>query len=78
MNGSTEALAVSEALTDGAVCGLFAGFVLLLFLGYLNADPGLPFSAIAAVLLLAALGTLFGSNWRADRRARGSESPPLT
>lgn len=70
--------AYPEAVTDGIVSGLFAGFVLLLFLGYLNADPGLPFSTIAAVFLVGSLGTLFWANWRADRRGRVSVPLPPT
>lgn len=78
VNDSTGGPAYSEALTDSAVSVLFAGFVLLLFLGYLNVDPGLPFSSLAAMLLVGSLGTLVWGNWSADRRGRDSVSPPST
>lgn len=78
VNESTSSGRSAGALTDGVVTALFAGFVLLLFLGYLNTDPGLPFTSVAAALLVGSLGTLSWANWRTDRRARGSAPPPLS
>lgn len=62
-----------EAVVDGIASALFAGFVGLLFLGYM--DSGFPYASLATLPLLGSLATLFGANLRTDRRARSS--PPV-
>jgi hypothetical protein len=62
-----------EAAIDGVASALFAGFVGVLFLAYL--DSGFPYSSLATLPLLGSLATLFLANLRADRAARSS--PPV-
>jgi hypothetical protein len=59
-----------EAAIDGVASVLFAGFVGVLFLGYL--DPGFPYSSLATLPLVGSLVTLFWANLRVDRRARSA------
>lgn len=62
-----------ETALDGTSAGLFAGFVVLLFLGYLY--PGFPYEGLSVLPLVLALATLLTANLRAERRARLSPGP---
>ncbi len=61
-----------EAAIDGVASALFAGFVGVLFLGYL--DPGFPYNSLATLPLLGSLATLFWANLRSDRATRSAPS----
>lgn len=65
-----------EAAVDGIASALFAVFVGLLVLGYL--DSGFPYASVATLPLLGSLATIFWANARADRRARSSPSVPTS
>lgn len=61
---------LSGVALDGVASVLFAVFVSFLFLGYLNVDPGVPYSGLATLPLLGSLAALFWANLRAARSAR--------
>lgn len=61
-----------EAAIDGVASALFAGFVGVLFLAYL--DPAFPYSSLATLPLLGSLATLFWANLRSDRAVRSALS----
>ena len=60
-------------MLDVAATVLFAGFVLLLFLGFLGIPPRALFSNIAAVPLIAALAILCWANITLTRLAPPTE-----
>jgi hypothetical protein len=62
----------SDAMVDGLAAALFAVFVTMLLLGYL--DPSFPYNGLAALPLLGALGMLLWANRRSDLLARGGSS----
>ena len=47
---------------------LFAGFVVLLFVGYLGVYASVPSTGLAALFLFGSLGVLAFANLSADRR----------
>jgi len=62
----------SEAALDGATSALFAGFVGLLFLGYLYSN--FPYEGVSVAPLVLALAVLFWGNLRSERRERAVAS----
>lgn len=66
--------ATSETALDGVVSALFWVFVLLLFVGYFNLNPVVPYSQLAAIPLAGSLAVLLYANARADRWARRTAS----
>jgi len=59
----------SNLLLDGLAAVLLGVFVLMLFLGYLNMPPGVPYSDLAAIPLVGSLAMLGWANLLADRHA---------
>jgi hypothetical protein len=74
MDSSSSGYSLTEPATDGLAAGLFASFVVLVFLGYLY--PSFPYGGLAAVPLFGSLATLFAANLKADRTARSH--PPAS
>jgi len=66
----------SDLALDGLASGLFAVFVVFLFLGYLDLYPKVPYSGFAAFPLFGALVTLLLANWRSNHRVGTSLALP--
>ncbi len=64
--------AASDVALDTLAFALFSVFVILLFVGYFNWDPVIPYSQLAAIPLAGALAVLIFANRRADRQAQSA------